>query len=285
MSPPSDESSPAAPEGALTEAPTVRGAPSGDRFALMLQAAAQGMPIDALRELRSMVREDEADEARRAFYRALAQAKAEFGPVLKKNLVDYPQRDRDGRGSPGRTKYSYESLNDVAEAIDPALSKYGFSWRHATQQEGDRVTVTCRLSHERGYFEDNSLSAPYDISGQKNAIQSTGSTITYLQRYTLKQAVGTGAGPDDDGQQGVLGPASKDITPQEDPLISADDIAFIETMLKRTNLSLDTFLKKFGVGGIAHLRVSEYKRALEMLAQREKLMEDRAVAGKRLDDP
>jgi hypothetical protein len=62
------------------------------------------------------------------------------------------------------------------------------------------VTVSCIISHRAGHSEENSLSARHDTSGNKNPIQALGSAVTYLQRYTLKAAVGVAAAADDDGQ-------------------------------------------------------------------------------------
>lgn len=61
------------------------------------------------------------------------------------------------------------------------------------------VTVTCIISHRDGHFEENTLSAGRDESGNKNSIQAVGSTLTYLQRMTLKASLGLAASDDDDG--------------------------------------------------------------------------------------
>jgi hypothetical protein len=57
--------------------------------------------------------------------------------------------------------------------------------------------VTCILS-KGGYREENSLPGPADTSGSKNPIQAIGSAVTYLERYTLKAALGLSATDDDD---------------------------------------------------------------------------------------
>ena len=49
--------------------------------------------------------------------------------------------------------------------------------------------MTCVVSHRLGHSEENTLTAGRDESGNKNNIQAVGSTITYLQRYTLKAAL------------------------------------------------------------------------------------------------
>ena len=79
------------------------------------------------------------------------------------------------------------------------MAAHGLSYRFRTIQDG-AIKVTCILSHKSGHSEENTLSGPADASGSKNAIQAIGSTLTYLQRYTLTQALGLAASDDDDGR-------------------------------------------------------------------------------------
>ena len=82
-----------------------------------------------------------------------------------------------------------------------ALADYGLhhDWRTSQTPNGG-VTVTCVLTHRDGHSEQTSLSAPADDSGNKNGIQQIGSTINYLQRYTLMAITGLAAqDTDDDG--------------------------------------------------------------------------------------
>ena len=52
-----------------------------------------------------------------------------------------------------------------------------------------------------GHSEETTLKAPPDTSGSKNSIQAIGSTVTYLERYTLLAATGmAAAGMDNDGR-------------------------------------------------------------------------------------
>jgi hypothetical protein len=74
------------------------------------------------------------------------------------------------------------------------------------------VKVTCILSHKDGHREETTLSGPFDHSGNKNAVQAIGSGVAYLQRYTLKAAVGVAAGHDDDGRSSGT-PASQTAPP------------------------------------------------------------------------
>lgn len=227
-------------------------------------AAARDPAIDVakLGTLMGMVKEREEDNRKRAFYAALAGAKGEFGPIIKTRQVDYEHKEREGRDPGGRTKYRYEQLADVAAVVDPILSKHGLSYRHRTVQgQAGRMTVTCVLSHADGYSEENSLEGTEDKSGQKNPNQSIASTVTYLQRYTLKQALGIGAGVDDDAG-GV-----------DDPMITADDVVYIEQLIADTGSDLEKLLKTVGAESVADMHASHFKQAawlLETVKRRER---------------
>lgn len=142
----------------------------------------------------------EANQARKAFDAAIASAKAEIKPIAKKQEVDFTS-------TRGRTNYEHEGLADIAEHIDPILAKNGLSYRYRPKQEGKILFITCRLAHRDGHTEEVELFAGFDESGNKNSIQSIGSTATYLQRYTLKLALGLAAAKDDDGHAAGNAPA------------------------------------------------------------------------------
>ncbi len=136
----------------------------------------------------------QADGARKAFDAAMAAAKAEFPQILKNRVVDFTTQK-------GRTNYRHEDLGEIAKTIDPILGKHGLSYRFRTSAElNEPVRVTCIVSHRLGHFEENTLPGPRDDTGNKNSLQAIGSTITYLQRYTLKSALGLAASHDDDGK-------------------------------------------------------------------------------------
>lgn len=155
------------------------------------RAVLNGASIETLEKLMALQERWEKNNARRAFDAAMASARAELPIIIKNREVDFTT-------SKGRTNYVYEDLASIAKAVDPILAKHGLAYRFRTTQEGGAVTVVCILSHRDGYSEENSLSAARDDSGNKNSIQGVGSTVTYLQRYTLKAGLGLSATKDDD---------------------------------------------------------------------------------------
>lgn len=174
-----------------------RSLPSTQRAETPMQmlalAVERGMDLETIKELRALQKDFEADEARKAFNQALADAKAEIPVILKNREVDFTS-------AKGRTNYRYEDLAEIARTIDPILSKHGLSYRFRTHSIVNGVEVTCVLFHRLGHSEENTLPAPRDESGNKNAIQALSSSITYLQRTTLKASIGLAASTDDDGR-------------------------------------------------------------------------------------
>jgi hypothetical protein len=159
---------------------------------LLSMAVAQGADIDKLEKLMALQERWEANNARKEFDNAIAAAKSEIKPIVKRREVDFTS-------TKGRTNYMYEDMPLVAEEIDPILSKHGLSYRYRSSQEGNKVSVTCIIAHRAGHSELTTLSAANDESGNKNSIQAIGSAATYLQRYTLKLALGLSATKDTDG--------------------------------------------------------------------------------------
>lgn len=157
------------------------------------RAVASGASIEVVEKLMALHERWEANQGRKAFDEAMAAAKAEIPVIFKSREVDFTS-------TKGRTHYRYEDLAEIAKTINPILGKHGLSYRfRTTSPANEPVTVTCIVSHRQGYSEENTLSAGRDESGNKNSIQAIGSTLTYLQRMTLKAALGLAASSDDDG--------------------------------------------------------------------------------------
>jgi hypothetical protein len=208
------------------------------------QAVANGAGIEVLEKLMSLQERYDASQAKKAYSAAMAAAKAEIKPIIKNRKVDFTSQK-------GRTNYDYEDLGGIADAVDPILSKNGLSYRWKSRQEGKSVTITCVLSHSNGYSEDAAeLSAANDESGNKNSIQSVGSTATFLQRYTLKLALGLAATKDDDGNRA-------------DPAETVSEKQLTELLELAEQLSVDKikFCEWAKVESFAEIRRTNFQKA------------------------
>ena len=161
-------------------------------MAMIGQAVQSGANIETLERLMGLQERWEANEAKREYNRAMASCRAEIKPIIKRQEANFGQ---------GKAAYKFEDMAAISDVVDPIMAKYGLFPSYRSKQEGATITITCVINHARGHSNDEaSLAAPADTSGSKNPVQAVGSTTTYLQRYTLKLAMGLAAAKDDDAQ-------------------------------------------------------------------------------------
>lgn len=175
-------------------------------MALIQIAVSQGADIDKLAKLMELQERWEANLARKAFNAAMAAFKRNPPTIVKNKVVSF------GSGA-NATKYSHATLDNVTEVITAALSAVGISHKWKVSQS-EQIAVTCVLTHELGHSEETTLRAGADTSGSKNSIQAIGSTVTYLQRYTLLAAVGMAAANADDDAAAAGQPEGTRLAPQ-----------------------------------------------------------------------
>lgn len=161
-------------------------------MAMIDRALSSGATPETLEKLLALQERWDRNEARKAYNAAIAAAKAEIRPIIKNQSASF---------GAGKTAYDYEDLMAIASMVDPILNRNGLSYRYTSKVEAGQVTVGCVVFHTLGHSEETPLSAPADTSGSKNAVQAIGSSVTYLQRYTLKLALGLVATKDDDAHK------------------------------------------------------------------------------------
>lgn len=219
------------------------------------RAISSGASVETLTQLMTLQERWEANQARKAFDEAMAAVKADMPKIVKNRKVDFTTQR-------GRTNYQYEDLASIIDQIGPVLSQHGLSVRYRTIAEPNQpITVTCIVSHRLGHSEENTLMAGRDDSGNKNSIQAIGSTVTYLQRYTLKAALGIAAAADDDGAR------SEDKGP-----ITEGEREVILTLIEETSSDIEKFCAALGVESVADIPPASFRRAVSMLNAKKKAM-------------
>lgn len=166
---------------------------------LLRIAVSQNASIDQLAKLMDLQERWERREAKRAYDASMNAFKAESPRIIKNHHVHFDTVK-------GPNDYNHATLDHVCDAVIGGLSKHGISHRWKVAQEKEWITVTCVLTHALGHAEETSLMGAPDQTGSKNSIQAVGSTVTYLQRYTLLAATGlAAANQDNDGRGGTSG--------------------------------------------------------------------------------
>lgn len=213
-------------------------------MAMLDRAVSAGASVETLEKLMGLQERWERNQARKDFDAAVADAKSEIPPIL--------------RNATGHNSKRYADFSGIARVVDPIISKHGLSYRFRSMQD-ERIHVTCVLSHRAGHSEETTLSGPPDATGNKNAIQAIGSTLTYLQRYSLMQALGLAASNDDDAK-----------ATNSDPISDEQD-AEIRELIASSGADITKFLLAFQIEAVSDLpasRFSEAKTRLKNFARR-----------------
>lgn len=175
--------------------------------ALLQLAVQQNFDIDKLEKLLQLQERWQAQQARKEFLSAISRFQAECPAIEKTKRVAF-----------GNTKYSYAPLGEIAAMIKKPMSDNGLSHRWEIGEDAENIVVSCIISHVTGHSEKTTMKGVKDGSGNKNAIQSSGSTVTYLQRYSLIGALGISTADEDvDGQKVDAPPPPKPQPQQQTP--------------------------------------------------------------------
>lgn len=220
--------------------------------ALMMVAIEKGLDLDKVEKAMALQERWEANEARKAYHDAMAGFKANPPEIDKDRHVKF-------QTSKGLTEYRHASLANVTAKINSALSQHGLSAAWKVAQADRIITVTCTITHRLGHFESTSLSAAPDDSGSKNPIQAVGSTISYLERYTLLALTGL-ATHDMDDDSASTGPE----------YITDDQVAKVDGLIKETGAKLDAFLKYIGAKSIGEILSTDYNKAMTAINSKKK---------------
>lgn len=218
----------------------------------MIERAARdpAVDIDKMQRLFTMQQEAEARRARVAFLAAFS--------ALQKDL---PAIERKGTG---HNKAKYARFEDFVEKIKPILAAHGFSLSWRTAQEASVITVTAVLGHEAGHQETTSLALPADTTGNKNPVQSWGSSIAYGKRYTGMTIIGTATEDEDDDGKKAGAAARERITEEQATALIA--------LMKKAEVEEQIVLERFGVEAVADLSPADLKTATNKLNKKLEMM-------------
>ena len=127
-------------------------------------------------------------------------------------------------------KSKYASLGAVIQASRPILAKHKLSLIQFPISDAAGIGVESILAHESGEFVAERILIPLTEEKGKSKVQSAGSTLTYLRRYSWASILGMYSDEDSDGAGGNLplgyaaashGPtvAGKSVSPKPAPAL------------------------------------------------------------------
>lgn len=229
----------------------VQAAPASDstHFFAMIERAAKDatVDLDKMERLYVMYEKVRERDARDAYYRALAECKADM-PVIVKNRANTHTRSR------------YADLAAIAKAADPVIAKHGFAITFGTfvpEREGYyglRATVV----HVAGHSEEIRAEVPADLFGMKGEQNKTsthafGSTMSYGRRYL--KCLAFDLVPDDDDDGNAAGSAV-------DQPINAEQFATLNKRLDETKGDKEAFCRRYRIDALNELPQSKFALAM-----------------------
>lgn len=221
-----------------------------DALTLAIEKGADLNQIEKLMELQERY---DAREAKKAYIVAMAAFKANPPQIDKDSHVKF-------KTSKGVTEYKHATLANVTEKINKALSENGLSAAWETVQDEKGIAVTCKITHIMGHSESTTLKAAGDESGGKNRIQGIGSTVTYLQRYTILSLTGLATAEMDDDGAG-----------SEAEYIDDEQMVTINEWIESIGGDcFQNFKKYMGVDELDKILAKDYKKAITALKNTEK---------------
>jgi len=230
-------------------------------MSLIARAQESNASIEQMQQLFSLQLKWEENEAKKAYFHAVSQFKAEAVDIVKNKKVSY-------KTDKGVTAYNHAELGQIVNTVTPFLSKYGLSHHWEYSQSENKIKVTCFLTHDMGYEKSTSLEAGADSSGGKNAIQAIGSTTSYLERYTFLAMTGLASRDQDNDGNGVK---KEDDVPRITENQYLDFLALVSEIEGKNAEKYETgFCTFHKIGNIAELPLAKYDAAVIALQKRRK---------------
>lgn len=158
----------------------------------LLQAVAgqqiTGDTVSVMKELLSMQRDQETNEARKAFARDFVKLQSTIGRIFATKKAD---------------RYSYAPFEEIMTTARPTLEDCGFAIRFDSKRSpcGNILTAFCTLMHRDGHTETNEFAVRIGTSATKlSDPQIDGVAGTYARRYALCHALNIVVETDTDGR-------------------------------------------------------------------------------------
>lgn len=172
-------------------APIILGdGPNAFLQAIVTMASNPQIDADKLERLLAMQEHLEAKEAERLFNEELRAVQQAVPHVQKNGTVKLGT----GKG------YKFATWEDMDTVLRPILVEHGFSLSFTSEpRDSGGILVTGTLTHTGGHSKSASMLLPIDTGAGRNAVQATGSSLSYGKRYVTEMLVNLiRAGEDND---------------------------------------------------------------------------------------
>lgn len=217
--------------------------------------------LQQLRDLLSLQKDWEANEARKIYASSFARAQANIAVVAKTKLN--PQ-----------THSKYADLGDIVESAKPIYTQEGFSiiFYEGETTIPENIRICADVLHSAGHKETYHYDVPLDgvgIKGNANMtkIHGKASSTSYARRYLMCMIWNIPTGDDDDGNAAG---ATK-------IFIGDKELSFMRNNLIALNVPEKQLCEYLKIEKLEDLLLSDYQKAVVAIEQKKKLLKKTEV--------
>lgn len=167
-------------------------------------------------------------------------------------------------------KTKYAGLPELVKASRPYLAKNGLSVTQLVRQTEHGPLLQSMLMHSSGQW----ISSCIAINPAKQDIQSLGSYLTYLRRYSYAALIGVvSSGEDDDGELAMQEVRKSPAPPLVDEKISKDQLDELMYELADSPLMAEEIMKKLNLTSFSDLKRSIFRATMTRIRELKRLQE------------
>lgn len=159
-------------------------------------------------------------------------------------------------------KSRYADLAEIVNSSRAVLTKHGLSVSQVIDFDEVSQMLISILAHSSGQF----IRSRVRIQPPKSDIQTFGSYITYLRRYSYAALVGVVVCDEDDDGEAAMKHYREEPTTDSNRITEQQCQALDELIGTNSNL-YESFLKKGGISSLPELPASRFKDALDWTKQ------------------
>jgi hypothetical protein len=215
----------------------------------LIELAKGNVPIETMRELVNIYREERAHQARTEFDAAFAQFKAACGPILHDKTANIATK------SGAKFSYTFASLSAVERHVGPKLTELGFSYSWDDDYTDKAIRSTCVLWHKGGHSRRSQFQCSLESDAGQTPQQKSKSAMSFAHRCSLISVLGLSTtDTDTDGAD-----TSAELT------IGPGQLHDIEALIAEVGADKAKVLAFFDVKRLEDMTVSNYTPAVKML--------------------
>jgi hypothetical protein len=210
-----------------------------------------GASLEQTKEVILLARDMEQYDARKQFFRALADFKAKCPPITKTKTAEIVS-ERAG----SKYGYTWAPLDEIDRTISPILGSVGLSYTFEHEQDSGKLTTICVVRHEAGHEQRTPVVLAVGGSPGMSEQQKVASTMQNGRRFALTSA---------------LGLSTSDEVPEESgggQKITEDQATYIADLCAETGTPVSRVLKMLKVEKVDDVLAVDYESVIKPLQER-----------------